>query len=635
MLLTEASSPAPLDSERQEQQRLQALQRYHILDTDPEVAFDRTVALAARLFRVPIALISLVDVQRQWFKACYGFDERQTDRSLSFCIHAVVANELLVVPDATLDARFQDNALVTGHHHIRFYAGAPLRTSDGQVLGTLCLLDTEPRARLTPDEGATLQDLADSVVSELEIRHSLQERTRSEALMSSVVQSSLDAIIVINATGEILDWNPAAELTFGWMKTEVIGRLYRDLVIPEALRLVHQTELQRYLNEGSMAMMGRRIEVVGLHHDGTEFPCEVVASPILLATETLFTMYIRDLRPQKQAEDALITSNNLLQAMVEGVPEALFVKDLNLRYVMINGAGADHLGRSQAKILGLTDHEIFPVVSAEQTTRRDREVLNSGEAQKYEVEDLLPTGRRRVFQSTKSVYRNAQGQIAGLIGLAIDMTEEKALALQIQEQNVTLETRVRERTQQLEESKLEMLNRLARAAEYRDDDTGQHVVRVATMVGRLAQVLGLTVEQIELMERAAPLHDLGKVGIPDRILLKPGRLDAEEVLEMRRHTEIGASILANGRSAVMRMAEEIARTHHERWDGTGYPRGLSGHAIPISGRIVAVADVLDALTSERPYKQAWSTQEALREIREQSGRQFDPAVVNALTQVLE
>jgi len=382
-------------------------------------------------------------------------------------------------------------------------------------------------------------------------------------------------------------------------------------------------------------MMGRRIEVVGLHLDGTEFPCEVVVSPILLTTETLFTMYIRDLRPQKKAEDALITSNNLLQAVVEGVPEALFVKDLNLRYVMINGAGADHLGRSQAEILGLMDHEIFPSVSAQQTIRRDRDVLNSGQAQKYEVEDLLPTGRRRVFQSTKSVYRNAQGQIAGLIGLAIDMTEEKALALQIQEQNVTLETRVRERTQQLEESKLEMLNRLARAAEYRDDDTGQHVVRVATMVGRLAQVLGLTVEQIELMERAAPLHDLGKVGIPDRILLKPGRLDAEEVLEMRRHTEIGASILANGRSAVMRMAEEIARTHHERWDGTGYPRGLSGHAIPISGRIVAVADVLDALTSERPYKQAWSTQEALREIREQSGRQFDPAVVNALTQVLE
>jgi putative two-component system response regulator len=145
----------------------------------------------------------------------------------------------------------------------------------------------------------------------------------------------------------------------------------------------------------------------------------------------------------------------------------------------------------------------------------------------------------------------------------------------------------------------------------------------------------LTILQVELISKAAPLHDVGKIGIPDAILLKPERLDQIERAQVERHTTIGAHILRQGRSELIRMAEEIALTHHERFDGTGYPNGLVGKEIPIAGRIVAIVDVYDALTHQRPYKQAWSHEDAMIEIKQQSGKSFDPGVVEAFVQLLE
>jgi putative two-component system response regulator len=144
---------------------------------------------------------------------------------------------------------------------------------------------------------------------------------------------------------------------------------------------------------------------------------------------------------------------------------------------------------------------------------------------------------------------------------------------------------------------------------------------------RLALAAGFTVEDAELLRHASALHDVGKIGIPDRVLLKPDRLDDEELAIMRTHTEIGASILAGSRSRLLQLAEVVASTHHERWDGAGYPAGLRGEEIPLAGRISTICDVFDALTSERPYKAAWSVEEALAEIARLSGRQFDPDLV--------
>ena len=190
-----------------------------------------------------------------------------------------------------------------------------------------------------------------------------------------------------------------------------------------------------------------------------------------------------------------------------------------------------------------------------------------------------------------------------------------------------LEEMVLARTAELRDTRLQVVQRLGRAAEYRDNETGNHILRMSHSAVLLARQLGYHEGQCELLLHASPMHDIGKIGIPDHILLKPGKLTAEEWEIMKTHTTIGASILEGDDSDLLRCASEIALSHHEKWDGSGYPRGLAGEAIPLSGRIVALADVFDALTSERPYKKPWPVEEAVAYIREQSGRHFEPRVV--------
>jgi putative two-component system response regulator len=182
---------------------------------------------------------------------------------------------------------------------------------------------------------------------------------------------------------------------------------------------------------------------------------------------------------------------------------------------------------------------------------------------------------------------------------------------------------------ELEQTRLESIERLARLAEYRDDATYEHPQRVGRTAALLADRMGLAKDVVETIRTAAPLHDVGKVGVPDRILLKPSRLTAAEFELMKSHTLIGAEILAGSTWPVLRMAEEIALSHHERWDGSGYPDGKVEHEIPITGRIVIVADNFDALTHSRPYAEAWDPDKAAAEIRRQSGQHFDPDVVDA------
>jgi putative two-component system response regulator len=184
------------------------------------------------------------------------------------------------------------------------------------------------------------------------------------------------------------------------------------------------------------------------------------------------------------------------------------------------------------------------------------------------------------------------------------------------------------RMEQLRQSRLEVVQRLGLAAEYKDNETGLHVIRMSHFSRLLGVAAGMNEAQADDLLHAAPMHDVGKIGIPDRILQKAGPLDAEEWAVMRRHPEIGAEIIGEHDSGMLALARNIALTHHEKWDGSGYPRGLAGEAIPLEGRIVAIADVFDALTSKRPYKEAWSEEEALDFLREQKGRHFDPALVD-------
>ncbi|MCI0666440.1 MAG: two-component system response regulator [Methylococcaceae bacterium] len=202
-----------------------------------------------------------------------------------------------------------------------------------------------------------------------------------------------------------------------------------------------------------------------------------------------------------------------------------------------------------------------------------------------------------------------------------------------------LENRVRQRTAELNESRLQIIQRLGRAAEYKDNETGLHVVRMSHYSKLIGLAAGMSEDEAELLLNAAPMHDIGKIGIPDRILQKSGELDVADWEIMRRHPEIGAEILGEHSSELLNLARQVALTHHEMWNGQGYPEGLKGEEIPLAGRIVTLADVFDALTTERPYKKAWTVEKTLEFIQKKSGVIFDPWLVEVflgiVPQILE
>jgi putative two-component system response regulator len=247
--------------------------------------------------------------------------------------------------------------------------------------------------------------------------------------------------------------------------------------------------------------------------------------------------------------------------------------------------------------------------------------------------DLTPEARRDALSRGAKDFVNKPFQPDELLLRIGTLLETRFLYLQIQSQNQLLEAKVRERTRELIDAQIEIIERLAIAAEFRDDNTGQHTQRVGQMSSLLARQLGLPDSQVSLIARAAPLHDVGKIGVPDSILLKMGKLTPGEFELVKQHTVIGARILSGGKFPLLRLAEEIAFSHHERWDGTGYA-GLRRTEIPLAGRIVAVADVFDALTQQRPYKPAWPVADAIAEIDRQRERQFDPGVVEAFLRVI-
>jgi putative two-component system response regulator len=238
--------------------------------------------------------------------------------------------------------------------------------------------------------------------------------------------------------------------------------------------------------------------------------------------------------------------------------------------------------------------------------------------------------RLQAFQAGAQNFLTKPIDIKLFLAHVRSLLETRFLSLRLNEVRGVLEELVRRRTAQLQQAHLEILDRLGRVAEYRDDATGQHTDRVGQLCGLLARELGLPQERATLLTRTAPLHDLGKVAIADAVLLKKGPFDEKERDVMRKHSALGAKLLSGGTSELVQMAEEIALFHHERWDGLGYPCGLEGDEIPLTARVVSVADAFDALIHIRPYKHAWSVPDALAEIERERGGQFDPQVVDAL-----
>jgi len=242
--------------------------------------------------------------------------------------------------------------------------------------------------------------------------------------------------------------------------------------------------------------------------------------------------------------------------------------------------------------------------------------------------DATPETRKRALDSGASDFLTKPGDPVEILLRVRNFLQARRYHLELIDRAKTLEHEVAQRTAELVSAREEALRVLSKVAEARDDATGEHTSRVGELSAQISKSLEKSQEFIQSIRLAAPLHDLGKISLPDKILLKPGKLDEDELVAMRKHTQVGAEMLSGVESPMMKLALEIAVSHHEKWDGTGYPRGLKGEEIPLAARIVAVADVYDALTHERPYKAAWSHEDAVTEIVSQSGKHFDPEIVD-------
>ena len=319
-----------------------------------------------------------------------------------------------------------------------------------------------------------------------------------------------------------------------------------------------------------------------------------------------------------------------IQAAVDQAPVPIYVKDLERRYLLANRVTHELAGVEPGQMIGRTDAEVLAPEADLLIRESDMRVLRRQEPTERE-ERFQSEGRERTFLSVKFPYLDREGKPAGITGVSTEITAQRE-AEQLQRKVTAAHERAIE---ELQASRQEAVERLARAIEMRDGETARQVDRMTRIASYLASQLGLGEEQILLLRTAAPMHDIGKVATPEEILRKPGPLTPEERDEMERHTEVGHRLLADSESELLQMAARIALTHHEWFDGNGYPRGLAGEEIPTEGRIVAVADVFDALLSDRPYRPAMSTEEAAAAIRAGRETQFDPEVVDVLLEHLE
>ncbi|MFC1877378.1 HD domain-containing phosphohydrolase [Thermodesulfobacteriota bacterium] len=320
--------------------------------------------------------------------------------------------------------------------------------------------------------------------------------------------------------------------------------------------------------------------------------------------------------------------------VVDDTPENIDILDGILRKdykikVALNGKKALEIGFKNQPDLILLDI-MMPGMDGYEVCRRLKE---NNDTKKIPI--IFVTAKGEIEDEARGFKLGAADYITKPVNPVI-VRERVKTHLALYDQNRVLEEKVQERTAQLgkafetiKNASLDTIHRLSRAAEYKDEDTGAHLFRMSNYCAAVARKMRLNKTSVESLLYAAPMHDIGKIGIPDRILLKPGKLDSDEWMIMKQHTTFGAAILEGADKGFIKLGEVIAITHHEKWDGSGYPRGLKGREIPLIGRIVAVSDVFDALTSKRPYKEPFSLEKSFDIIRESRGNHFDPDVVDA------
>jgi PAS domain S-box-containing protein len=318
------------------------------------------------------------------------------------------------------------------------------------------------------------------------------------------------------------------------------------------------------------------------------------------------------------------------QKIFDMAPLPIFVKDRSYRYILANVAADAQAGLEEGGLVGQSDEAILPPEMLLRTRAADRRMFADGIAHDAE-ERTLVDGVERVFKTIKFPLFGEDGEVVSVCGISVDVTDKNE-AIRLRDELTDSQQRA---IDELWSSHQETVDRFGKAIKLHDSSTGDHVNRMASVVALLGERLQLDPDRVKLLRIAAPMHDVGKIAIGDRILRKPGALTAEERAEMQRHTTIGHEILEGSDSALLQVAATISLTHHECFDGNGYPNGLKGHDIPLEGRIAALADVFDALLSDRCYRPAFSADQAVEMIKAGRGSQFDPAIVDILLDNLD
>jgi PAS domain S-box-containing protein len=383
-----------------ESARLEALARYEVLDTQAEEAFDTLTRLAARLLGVPMAAVSLIDSDRQWFKSRHGIAIAETQRDISFCGHVVGQDSALVVPDAAADERFADNPLVTGEPRIRFYAGFPLRTADGFVLGTMCAMDSCAR---TPDQADLdeLELLARQTVDQLELRRSSRLLAEQELRLRAVLETATDAIITIDEDGRIEQVNPAVERLFGHRPEDLVGQNVR-LLMPAAMRRAHDRGMADYLLTGHKKVIGIGRELTAMRKDGSTFPMDAMVSETIVGGQRLFTGILRDATQRKDTERRLNDTIADLRASRDDLLEVLNAVDIGVLVL----AADDSVAFTNDSLLSLTGAEaegsqgkpwtdVLNVSESSRQTIRTTARLPEEERRRLRIRLQLRTGRPR------------------------------------------------------------------------------------------------------------------------------------------------------------------------------------------------------------------------------------------------
>ncbi len=426
----------PLD----EAARIDALRDYDILDSPAEVELDKIAKLAAYVCGTPSALISLIDVDRQWFKARFAFGPTETHRDFSFCAHTILGREVMMVPDTTLDPRFRTNPFVVGEPWIRFYAGAPLISPQHVALGALAVLDYVPRT-LDVEQQAALSLLSDQVVARLELRRRLLRERRaveeraaralddSESQKLAIVEASLDCIIVIDQRGVISEFNPAAEQTFGYSRSQVLGRELADVIIPPGLRSSHRRGLAHYLATGEGRMLNRRIETRGLHADGRELPIELTVARLGNATPAKFVGFLRDLTAREHDQRALHDSVERFELVSRATNDAVWDWDIRTNALWWNAGFEQLFGYHRDEIepsLASWTNRIHPDDLTRVKTGLQRAIEEPGGATwSDEYRFRRRDGSYAEIFDRGYVMRDPDGTPVRMIGAMMDITERK------------------------------------------------------------------------------------------------------------------------------------------------------------------------------------------------------------------